>query len=125
MFRAVWNGAVLAESGRTVKLEGNHYFRAESLRREYLTTSPTTSVCPWKGRARYYHVTVDGKVNRDAAWYYPYPSPAATGIAGHVAFWRGVRVKRVPGTDGEAAGGRDRGLAGRFRARLHRAGARS
>lgn len=75
MLRAVWNGAVLAESGHTVKLEGNHYFPAESLRREYLSASPTTSTCPWKGQARYYHVTVNSKINRDAAWYYPHPSP--------------------------------------------------
>jgi uncharacterized protein (DUF427 family) len=26
MFQAMWNGAVLAESDQTVKLEGNHYF---------------------------------------------------------------------------------------------------
>jgi hypothetical protein len=32
MFRAAWNGAVLAESDRTVKLEGNHYFPPESTR---------------------------------------------------------------------------------------------
>jgi uncharacterized protein (DUF427 family) len=123
MFRAVWNGAVLAESGRTVKLEGNHYFPAQSLRREYFTASSTTSTCPWKGQPRYYQVTVDGEVNRDAAWYYPHPSPAANGIAGHVAFWRGVRVERVPGPNGQAAGA-GRSLAGRIRARLHRAGAR-
>jgi uncharacterized protein (DUF427 family) len=124
MLRAVWNGAVLAESGHTVKLEGNHYFPAESLHREHFTDSPTTSTCPWKGQARYYHVTVGGKINRDAAWHYPHPSPAAGAIAGHVAFWRGVRVERVPGPDGEAADGAGRGLAGRILARLHRAGAR-
>jgi hypothetical protein len=67
---------------------------------------------------------VDGTVNRDAAWYYPQPSPAASMIAGHVAFWRGVRVDRVPGAGEEAAGGAGRGLAGRIRARLHRAGVR-
>jgi hypothetical protein len=66
----------------------------------------------------------DGKVNRDAAWYYPHLSPAASEIAGHMAFWRGVRVKRVPGTDGEAAGSAGRGLDGRIRGRLRRAGAR-
>jgi uncharacterized protein (DUF427 family) len=124
MMRAVWNGAVLAESGHTVKVEGNHYFPAESLQREYFAGSPTTSICPWKGRARYYHVSVGGAVNRDAAWYYPQPSPAASAFAGHVAFWHGVRVERVPGPDGEAAHGASRGLAGRIRARVHRAGAR-
>jgi uncharacterized protein (DUF427 family) len=77
MFRAVWNGAVLAESSHTVKVEGNHYFPLESLHREHFTASPTTSTCPWKGRARYYHVRANGKVNRDAAWYDPDPSRAA------------------------------------------------
>ena len=124
MFRAVWNGAVLAESDHTVKLEGNHYFPPESLRREHLTGSPTTSTCPWKGEARYYHVSVDGNVNRDAAWYYPKPSPAAHGIAGHVAFWHGVGVERVPGPGQQPAQAAGRGLAGRIRARLHQAGAR-
>jgi uncharacterized protein (DUF427 family) len=124
MLRTVWNGAVLAESEHTVKVEGNHYFPAESLHREYFADSPTTSTCPWKGRARYYHVSVDGTVNRDAAWYYPQPSPAASAIAGHVAFSHGVRVERVPGPDGEKTDGAGRGLAGRIRARLHRAEAR-
>ena len=125
MFRAVWNGAVLAESARNVKLEGNHYFPAESLHRDHFTASPTTSTCPWKGQARYYNVTVDGTVNRDAAWYYPQPSPAASNIAGHVAFWRGVRVERTPGAGEEAAAGTSRGLGSRILAALHRVGAPS
>jgi uncharacterized protein (DUF427 family) len=122
MFRAVWNGAVLAETGYTVKLEGNHYFPAGSLHREYFTASPTTSTCPWKGRARYYHVRVDGQTNPDAAWYYPQPSPAASMIAGHVAFWHGVQVERVPGPGEQAGGGAGRGRAGRILERLHRRG---
>jgi uncharacterized protein (DUF427 family) len=117
--------AVLAESAGTVKLEGKRYFPAESLHREHFTASLTTSTCLWKGRARCYNVTVDGTTNRDAAWYYPQPSPAASMIAGHVAFWRGVRVERVRVPGEEAADGAARGLADRIRARLHRAGARS
>jgi uncharacterized protein (DUF427 family) len=120
MFRAVWNGAVLAESGHTVKVEGNHYFPPESLDRQYLTASQTTSTCPWKGQARYYHVRAGGTTNRDAAWYYPDPSPAASKIAGHVAFWHGMRAERVPGPGGEAGDGTGRGLAGRIAGRLHR-----
>jgi uncharacterized protein (DUF427 family) len=124
MFRAVWNGAVLAESDRTVKVEGNHYFPPESLRREYFAGSAATSSCPWKGQARYYDVQVDGTTNRRAAWCYPRPRPAASMIAGHVAFWRGVRVERVPGPAEETPGSAGSGLGGRFLARLHRAGAR-
>ena len=116
MLQAVWNGAVLAGAGHTVKAGGNHYFPAESLNREYFTTSSTASTCPWKGTARYYDVTVDGKVNRDAAWYYPQPRPAASKIAGHVAFWHGVRVQQVGSADRDGA--RGGGLAGRLRGLL-------
>jgi uncharacterized protein (DUF427 family) len=93
MIRAVWNGAVLAEAPTTVRVEGNHYFPPESLRREFFTESKTSSLCPWKGVAHYYDVTVDGQVNADAGWYYPKPSPLARKIKDHVAFWRGVTIE--------------------------------
>lgn len=93
MIRAVWNGVVLAEAPETVRVEGNHYFPVDSLRREYFSDSTTTTVCPWKGTAHYYSVTVDGQVNADAAWYYPEPSAKASQIKDHVAFWKGVRVE--------------------------------
>lgn len=91
--RAVWNGAVLAESDDTVVVEGNHYFPPDALAQQYFGPSRTTTVCHWKGRASYYTISVDGEVNRDAAWTYPDPLPAAEGIRGYVAFWRGVQVE--------------------------------
>jgi uncharacterized protein (DUF427 family) len=90
--KAIWNGAVIAESDDTVEVEGNHYFPAESVRREFLRPSATTSRCGWKGTASYYHIEVDGRINRDAAWYYAEPLSAARKIRGRVAFWRGVSV---------------------------------
>ncbi|TAM68855.1 DUF427 domain-containing protein [Mycobacterium sp.] len=111
MIRATWNGAVLAETPRTVRVEGNHYFPPESLRREHLIDSPTKSICPWKGLARYYTVAVKGDTNPDAAWYYPHPSPLARRIKNHVAFWNGVHV------DGEPEGDRQ-GIAQRVAAWL-------
>jgi len=93
MARAIWNGAVIAESNETVIVEGNHYFPPTAVKREYLRESATHTVCPWKGTASYYDVVVEGKVNKDAAWYYPEPKEAARQIAGYVAFWRGVRVE--------------------------------
>ena len=94
--RATWNGAVLAESDATVIVEGNHYFPPDSLNREYFSDSDAHTVCPWKGTASYYSITVDGQVNEDAAWVYPQPKEAASEIADHVAFWRGVEVREVP-----------------------------
>lgn len=92
MAKAVWEGTVLAESDACVVVEGNHYFPLDSVRREYFWPSDTTTVCPWKGTAHYYHVEVSGKRNTDAAWYYPEPRAAAAEIKDRVAFWRGVRV---------------------------------
>jgi uncharacterized protein (DUF427 family) len=92
MAKAVWNGQTLAESEKTEMVEGNIYFPEESVKREFLKTSSTTSSCPWKGQARYYTVIVDGQENPDAAWYYPDPKPAARTVKHHVAFWRGVEI---------------------------------
>lgn len=93
MPRAIWNGAVIAESDATIVVEGNHYFSPEAVKREYLRDSQTHTVCSWKGTASYYDVVVNGAVNRDAAWYYPAPKEAAKQIAGYIAFWRGVKVE--------------------------------
>lgn len=90
--RAVYKGNVVAESDRTVVVEGNHYFPPEAVDRSLLAPSDTHTTCPWKGEASYYDVVVDGEANRDAAWYYPDPKDAAAEIRDHVAFWRGVEV---------------------------------
>jgi uncharacterized protein (DUF427 family) len=92
MVKAIWNGEVVAESDKTIVVEGNHYFPPESVKREYLKESDTHTTCPWKGKASYYGIVVKGAVNNDAAWYYPAPKPAATQITGYVAFWKGVEI---------------------------------
>lgn len=94
MPKAIWKGKVLAETDKPELVEGNVYFPPESVNREYLKPTPTHTVCPWKGTASYYSVVVDGEENKDAAWYYPDPKPAAANIKDHVAFWRGVTVER-------------------------------
>ena len=90
--KAIWNGTTIAQSDETVVVEGNHYFPAESIDRQYFVESDHNTVCPWKGTASYYTIEVDGQRNQDAAWTYPAPKEAAANIAGHVAFWRGVEV---------------------------------
>jgi len=102
MARATWNGVVLAETSRPVLLEGNVYFPPEDVRSEYLARTRACSVSPWKGLARYYSVRAGGQLNKNAAWYYPHPSPLARKIKNHVAFWGGVQVD---GTTHQAAPG--------------------
>ena len=92
MTTATWNGTVLAESDDIVTVEGNAYFPRESVRDEVLRPSDTHTICPWKGTASYFSLDVGGRVNADAAWYYPTPKDAAKEITDHVAFWNGVKV---------------------------------
>jgi uncharacterized protein (DUF427 family) len=92
MVKAKWNGIVIAESEHTEVVEGNHYFPAASIHQKFFKPSQTTTVCPWKGTASYYTLDVEGKVNEDAAWFYPTPKDAAKEIQDHVAFWKGVEV---------------------------------
>lgn len=93
MPKAIWNGAVLAASDNCEVVEGNQYFPPDSINPEYFQPSDTHTVCSWKGQASYYNIVVDGKENKDAAWYYPNPKEAANNIKGYVAFWRGVKVE--------------------------------
>jgi len=96
MPKAVWNGCVIADApdNEVEVIEGNVYFPMQAVRADVLRESETTSMCPWKGRANYFDVVVDGKANPDAAWIYRTPFAAARQIAGHVAFWHGVTVER-------------------------------
>jgi uncharacterized protein (DUF427 family) len=91
--KAVWNGATLAESDKTIVVEGNHYFPPETLKRDLFQPSATHTICSWKGEASYLTVAVDGTTNQDAAWFYPDPKPEAAQIKDYVAFWQGVKVE--------------------------------
>ena len=94
--RATWKGSVVAESDQTVVVEGNPYFPIEDVEETNLEPSDHHTICPWKGRASYFDVVVGGERNRDAAWFYPKPSPLARKVRGRVAFWKGVDVFEVP-----------------------------
>lgn len=92
MAKAIWNEKVIAESENVIKLEGNLYFPPESLNQKYFQKNNSHTVCPWKGRASYFDIIVDGKTNQSGAWYYPQPSKAAQEIKDYVAFWNGVTI---------------------------------
>jgi len=92
--KAIWNDQIIADSAETIVVENNHYFPESSVNKNLLTDSETNTTCPWKGIASYYNITVDGKTNKDAAWYYPEPKEAADNIRRYVAFWKGVRIEK-------------------------------
>ena len=67
-------------------------FSRSSVDEALLESSTRTSMCPWKGRANYFTLNVNGERNVDAVWYYAEPKDAAAQIKGRVAFWKGVKV---------------------------------
>ncbi len=91
--KAIWDNQIVAESEKTIEIEGNQYFPPDSIKKEYFLPSDRHSTCHWKGEASYYHVKVGEEVNENAAWYYPEPKDAAKEIKGYIAFWKGVEVK--------------------------------
>ncbi len=92
MVQAKWYGQIIAESESYEQVEGNVYFPFDSIKKEFFKESKLETSCPWKGKASYYDLVVDGKTNLDAAWYYPTPSSEAENIKGYVAFWKGVEI---------------------------------
>ncbi len=92
--KAIWNNMVIADSNDTIVVENNHYFPSDSIKKEFFVSSDTHTGCPWKGEASYYSLIVEGKENKDAAWYYPEVSELARQIKGRVAFWKGVTIEK-------------------------------
>ncbi len=90
--KAIWNGQLLAESEHTEIVDRNHYFPIEETNKDFFKKTEHHTTCPWKGEANYFSIEVNGKINENAAWYYPNPSDSAMNIKNHVAFWRGVEV---------------------------------
>ena len=93
--RSAWSGTQrVASSDDIVLVEGNAYFPVSAVRAGALTPSATRTVCPWKGVARYYTITVDGQQLPDAAWSYPHPLPFARRVRGRIAFESTIDVWR-------------------------------
>ncbi len=90
--KAIWNNHVIAQSDKTIKIEGNQYFPPDSIKKEFFKETETHTTCPWKGVASYFSLEVDGKENKDAAWFYPEPKNMAKAIRKHIAFWKGVEI---------------------------------
>ncbi|QDT93395.1 DUF427 domain-containing protein [Gimesia algae] len=92
MPKAIWNEAILVDSDDTVTVDGDVYFPLESVNSNFLKKSSSTSTSPQKGKAFFYYVVVEDKVNRDAAWYYLDPQIEYGELKNRIAFWKGVEL---------------------------------
>ncbi len=93
MTKAIFDGAVIAESDDVKEVEGMTYFPRSSVNSDALRESATTSRCPWKGKARYWDVVGENQTASDAAFAYDKPWPLARrSVKDRIAFWQGVEV---------------------------------
>jgi uncharacterized protein (DUF427 family) len=92
--QVVFNGVTIADTTEAKRvLETSHppvyYIPPQDIEMEYLIEAPGSSICEWKGRARYYTVKVGERKAMRAAWTYPEPRPGFEEIRDHVAFYAG------------------------------------
>jgi uncharacterized protein (DUF427 family) len=86
------NGDVVAETDAALTLQEStypavQYVPLSDVVDSVLQRSDTTTYCPYKGEANYYHVTVGGDTIDDVIWTYEQPYSAVGEIVGHVAFY--------------------------------------
>lgn len=91
--RAIFNSTVLADSDDIVMVDGNPYFPRVAMVEDFFRDSVHSTVCGWKGTARYWDVVVGDQVISNAVWAYDNPKPDAESIRERFAFYRGKGVE--------------------------------
>jgi len=73
---------LLSETG----LPNRFYIPAADVRQDLLEESDTHTICPYKGTASYWTVSVDGRKLADAVWSYPQAEGDAAAVSGYLSF---------------------------------------
>ena len=87
------NGELVADTRTALTLQESTYPAVQYIPlgdvvQDRLRHSDTTTYCPFKGDASYYHVTTAaGDTVEDVIWTYEQPYPAVGDIVDHVAFY--------------------------------------
>jgi uncharacterized protein (DUF427 family) len=90
-----FGGEVVADTRRAFRvLETSHppvyYLPPLDIATKFLVSEAGTSFCEWKGSAGYYSVRVGERIAKNAAWFYPHPTPEFAAIQNYVAFYAGL-----------------------------------
>ena len=92
--KAVWNGKVIAESNRTVDVDGYSYFPREDVRMDLLQQVPKTAsdeACPHG--VQFYDVADGGQRSERAAWSYEAPGARMKHVDQWIGFWEDVEIE--------------------------------
>jgi uncharacterized protein (DUF427 family) len=86
------DGELVADTHGALTLQESNYRAVQYIPladvvSDKLQPSGTSTYCPYKGDANYYHIATGGRTVEDVIWEYQQPYPAVGAIAGHVAFY--------------------------------------
>ncbi len=89
--QVTFNGRLIAASRRALRVLETasppvYYLPPDDVELDFLVPARQTTLCEWKGISRYWHVEVDGRRARHAAWSYPESWSGFAAIAGCFAF---------------------------------------
>ncbi len=93
--KAMWHGHVIAESDRTIELDGYRYFPPGSVHMEFLQSAPKTDAdhrCPHT--VRFFNLSDGTHCNERAAWAYEAPRASYAHVAHWIGFWSDVELQR-------------------------------
>ncbi len=92
MYKACWQGVVIAESKKVERVEGETFFPPGSVRTELLKPGAQNIHGGWKGIGRQFHLVVNDHFLRNAASSFPAPKPSAYAFANFYAFSKEVEI---------------------------------
>jgi uncharacterized protein (DUF427 family) len=93
--KATWHGQVIAESDRTIELDGYHYFPQASVRMEFLQSAPKNEAdrrCPHS--VQFFNLSDGTRWSERGAWAYEAPRASYAHVAHWIAFWNDVELQR-------------------------------
>ncbi|MGE0273527.1 MAG: DUF427 domain-containing protein [Alphaproteobacteria bacterium] len=91
--KAVWRGRVVAESDRTLEVDGYRYFPRDAVRMELLRATPKTAddlECPHG--VQFYDLVDGTAMGARAAWSYEAPLAPMKPVDHWIGFWKDVEV---------------------------------
>ena len=88
----LFNGQAVARSNcalvmREADYPPTYYIPRKDIVSDYLQSSDHDTYCPYKGRAHYWTLNVNGLTSINAAWYYDNAYPAVSAISGYISFY--------------------------------------